>query len=177
VVNAVLTVFEGKDPMLRIALALAALATAAVPATPATAAQIAAQTSVNVVKPVALTKLQDMDFGSLAFSSFTGTRTITISQAGALTCAADIVCSGAPKAASFNVQGTNRMVVLISVAGGTMSNGTESIPFTPNAPASITMVNSGAPGFDFGIGGSISVDPGLVGGLYTGTMTVTADYQ
>lgn len=162
--------------MLRISLSLAALATA-LTATPAAAASIAAQTSVNVVKPASLLKLQDLDFGSLAFSSFTGPRTVVISAAGALTCAADIVCSGAPKAARFNLQGTNKQTVLITATGGTMSNGTDSIPFTPDAPFSTMLTNSGAPGVDFGLGGSISLSPGLVGGLYTGTMTVTAEYQ
>ena len=163
--------------MFRITLASAVLAVAALTASPAAAASIAAQTSINVVKPASLLKLQDLDFGSVAFSSFTGTRTIVLSPAGALTCAADIVCSGAPKAARFNLQGTNKMVVLITASGGTMSNGTDSIPFTANAPSSITLTNSGAPGLDFDVGGTITVSPSLVGGAYTGTMTVTAEYQ
>ena len=163
--------------MTRYSLRLGAIALTGLMAQPAAAAQISASTSVNVVKPVSLTKLQDLDFGTLTFSSFTGTRTVVLSRAGAVTCAADIVCSGAPKAALFNVQGTNRLVVLISVTGGTLSNGTDSIPFTPNAPSSITLTNSGAPGTDIDVGGSISVAPALIGGTYTGTLTVTADYQ
>ncbi len=160
--------------MIRSVILIAALAVAAMPAN---AASIAATTSVNVVKPVSLTKLQDLDFGALTFSNFTGNRTIVLSRAGAVTCATNIVCSGAPKAARFNVQGTNRLVVLISVTGGTMSNGTDSIAFTPDAPSSVTLTSSGVPGVDFEVGGSISVSPALIGGLYSGTMTVTADYQ
>lgn len=156
---------------------LIALAGAALAATPAAAAQVSAVTSVNVVKPVTLTKLQDLDFGTLTFNSFTGGRNIVLSRAGALTCAADIVCSGAPRAAGFNVRGTNRLTVLITVSGGSMSNGVDSIPFTPDAPPSITLTSSGQPGNDFYIGGSIAVNPDLVGGTYSGTMTVTADYQ
>lgn len=163
--------------MTRYYFALAAMAACGLFATPATAAQVTAAASVNVVKPVALTKLQDLDFGTLTFSSFTGTRTVVLSRAGARTCAIDIVCSGVPKAARFNVQGTNRLIVLISVTGGTLSNGTDSIPFTPDAPSSITLTNSGQPGIDFDVGGSISVAPTLVGGTYSGTITVTADYQ
>src|SRR5687767_8090707 len=82
-------------------------------AVPAGAAQITAVTSVNVIKPVSITKLQDMDFGTLTFAGFTGTRSIVISRTGVLTCATDIVCSGAPRQARFNVQGTNRQVVLL----------------------------------------------------------------
>ena len=40
---------------------------------PATAAQTTAVTNVKVVKPVLLSKLQDMDFGTLTFAGFTGT--------------------------------------------------------------------------------------------------------
>lgn len=163
--------------MIRSAIFSAAVTLAALASAPADAASIAAATGVNVVKPVILSKLQDLDFGTLTFSGFTGNRSIVLSRAGAVTCALDIVCSGAPKAARFNVQGTNRLVVLISVTGGTMSNGTDSIPFTPDAPTSITMTSSGTPGVDFEVGGSISVSPTLIGGVYSGTMNVTANYQ
>jgi hypothetical protein len=37
--------------------------------------------------------------------------------------------------------------------------------------------NSGAPGIDFAVGGTITLSAALVGGTYTGTMTVTSDYQ
>ena len=146
-------------------------------AVPAMAAQTTAVTSVKVVKPVLLSKFQDMDFGTLTFAGFTGTRNIVLSRAGVLTCAADIVCSGTPRQARFNAQGTNNQVVVITYAGGTLTNGTDSIPFTPDGQASITMVNSGAPGLDFDVGGSLQVSPTLIGGTYTGTMTVTAEYQ
>ena len=163
--------------MTRIRFCLAALATVAAFATPAHAAQISAVTAVNVVKPVSLSKLQDLDFGTLTYSSFTGTRTIVLSRAGALTCAADIVCSGVPKQARFNVQGTNKLTVLLSYTGGSLSNGTDSIPFVPNGPSSVVLTSSGVPGIDFDVGGTITVSPSLIGGAYSGTLTVTADYQ
>ncbi len=156
---------------------MSALIAASAFAIPATAAQISAATSVNVIKPVSLTKLQDLDLGTLAFGSFAGTRTIVLSRAGTLTCAVDIVCSGVTKTARFNIQGTNRQTVLISYSGGTLSNGVDSIPFTADGPQSITLVNSGFPGTDFDVGGSIQVSPTLVGGIYSGTLTVTANYQ
>ena len=141
------------------------------------AAQVTTSGEVIVLRPLTLLKIDDLDFGTLTYSSFTGSRTITISPGGALGCAADIVCSGATTAAGFNLRGTNRMTVLITVSGGSLSNGVDSIPFTPDAPPSITLTSSGMPGTDFYIGGSIDVDPNLAGGVYSGTMTVTADYQ
>jgi hypothetical protein len=146
-------------------------------ATPAGAATVSSTTTVNIVRPVTLAKLQDMDFGTLNFAGFTGTRTISVSRTGVLTCAADIVCSGVPRHARFNVQGTNKLVVMLTYSGGTLSNGIDSIPFTANGQSSITMINSGAPGIDLEVGGALTISPTLVGGVYSGTMTLTADYQ
>ena len=158
-------------------IAVLATMTSLALAGPAMAAQTTAVTTVNVVKPVSISKLQDMDFGTLTFGGFTGTRMIALSAAGAVTCAANIVCSGVGKQARFNIQGTNKLVVLLTYSGGTLSNGTDSIPFVANGPASVTMINSGAPGLDIDVGGSLTISPTLVGGVYSGTMTVTADYQ
>ena len=163
--------------MRRLRIPLAVFVAAAVMASPATAAQTTAVTTVNVVKPVSLAKLQDMDFGTLTFGGFTGGRTIVVSRAGAITCAVDIVCSGAARQARFSVAGSNKLTVLLTYSGGTLSNGTDWIPFTANGPATITMPNSGSQGISFDVGGSLSINSALVGGIYSGTMTVTADYQ
>jgi Mat/Ecp fimbriae major subunit len=153
------------------------LALAALFAAPASAATTSATTTVSVIKPVSLTKLQDMDFGTLTFAGFTGTRSIVLARTGAVTCAVDIVCSGVPKQARFNVQGTNKLVVLFTYSGSTLSNGTDTIPFVANGPANITLTNSGAPGSDFDVGGTLTVSSSTIGGVYSGTLTVTADYQ
>ena len=163
--------------MRRFSLLVAATLTSFAFATPAFAAATSAVTAVSVVKPVALSKLQDMDFGTLTFAGFTGTRTIVLSRAGAITCAADIVCSGIGKQARFNLTGSKQNTILITYSGGTLSNGTDSIPFTPDGQATMTLVNNGSPGTNFDVGGSLSVSSALVGGIYTGTMSVTADYQ
>ena len=163
--------------MRRFNLILAAASTSMVLASPALAATTTAVTSVSVVRPVSLAKLQDMDFGTLSFAGFTGTRTIVLSRLGVVTCAADIVCGGTGKQARFNVTGSKQLTVLITYSGGTLSNGTDSIPFTPDGQATMTLTNNGSPGTNFDVGGSLSVSSALVGGIYTGTMAVTADYQ
>lgn len=163
--------------MRRFQFPIAAAATLLAFTAPANAASTTASASVNVIKPVVLAKLQDLDFGTLTFSSFTGTRTIVMSRAGAVTCAVNIVCSGTTKAARFNVQGTNNKVVLITVTGGLLSNGSDSITFSPDNQSSVTLTSSGVPGNDFDVGGSIVVSPSLIGGTYTGTINVTTDYQ
>ena len=146
-------------------------------ASPAGAAQITAATSAKIIKPVALTKLQDMDFGTLLVTNYTGTRNVVMSRAGAVTCPTEITCSGAPKQARFNLQGTNNMVVLISITSAGLVNGSNTIPFTSDAPTSVTLTNSGAPGMNIDVGGTLTVDGTIPGGVYSGTMTITADYQ
>lgn len=146
-------------------------------ASPATAAQTTAVTTVKVVKPVSLSKLQDMDFGTLTFAEFTGTRMVTLSPAGVIACAADIVCSGVGKQARFNLKGSNRLTVLLTYSAGALSNGTDSIPVTADGPATMTLPNSGQQGLDFDVGGALMISSALVGGVYTGTITVTAEYQ
>lgn len=143
----------------------------------ANAAQITANMSANIVKPVQLTKVQDMDYGTLLVSNYTGTRNVVMTRAGAVTCPVEITCSGATKEARFNIQGTNKMVVGITVTSGGLVNGSSTIPFTPDVVRSVTMPNSGAPGIDVDIGGTLTVDGAVPGGLYTGTLTITADYQ
>ena len=166
--------------MRRFRLSLAVLAAlSAIPA-PATAATITATTSANVNKAIQLTNVQNLDFGTLTLTGAAGNRTITISQAGILTCATGIVCSGTVKTARFNVQGSNNNTVLFTYTATTLSNGisgSETIPFTPSGPASLAITNSGAPGTNFDVGGSLTLTPTLAGGTYSGTVTVTADYQ
>ena len=54
--------------------------------------------------------------------------------------------------------------------GGTLT-------LTPVGQASVTLANSGAPGDDFAIGGSIDIAPTTVDGVYTGTVDVKVDYN
>ena len=163
--------------MARYGLASIAVVATLVAALPANAAQITAATNAKIVKPVSLTKLQDMDFGTLLVTNYTGTRNVVMSRAGVVACPVEITCSGAPKQARFNVQGTNNMVVLINVSSAGLVSGGNTIPFTADAPATVTMVNSGAPGLNVDVGGTLTVDGAIPGGLYSGTLTITANYQ
>jgi Domain of unknown function (DUF4402) len=152
------------------------LIVAAMAATPAAAASSTATTTANLVKAVTLSRVRDLDFGRLTFNPFTGTRAITLSRGGVFTCAIDILCSGTPRTARFNIQGTNKLVALIRVGSTSLSNGTDSIAFVADAPLLVILAGTGGPGIDFDVGGSITVPGTLIGGTYTGTVTITADY-
>lgn len=132
----------------------------------------------SLVKPLALTTKQDFDFGQVLLPLSGGAITIAVSQTGVRSCPAPASCSGTAKQAIFNVQGSNNQVVKITATATTLTNAAgNTLAFTPNAPSTVTLTNSGQPGVDFSVGGSISVSPTTPDGAYTGSMTVTADYQ
>ena len=163
---------------LRINIRLLAFAlVAAVTAGRAPAATINVSVNANVVKPLTLTTKQDLDFGQILLSGAGGT--VSISTAGVRTCPAGLTCSGTARQAIMNTSGTNSMVVRISTVPSDLVNAANGavIRFTPTAPASVTLTNSGAPGKDFGVGGSIAVTPATSDGVYTGNIEVTVDYQ
>lgn len=163
----------------RIVSRLAALALLGVaPVGVAQAAQTTIQASAKVVKSLELSSKQNLDFGTISLSGAPGTYTVTLSMAGLLSCPSGATCAGTPMTAILNAQGSNGQTVRITVAPSNLVNPVDnsSIPFTPIAPASITLTNSGFPGKDFNIGGSIAI-PSTADGTYSGNIVVTADYQ
>lgn len=155
----------------------AAVLLGAMPLASAEAAQVTIQANANIVKALTFASKQDLDFGTV-MPAATGTTTVSISAAGAITCPAAASCIGAPRPAIFNVQGTNKGVVQIFVAPSDLVNSANgaTIRFTPTAPATVTLTNSGQPGTDFNVGGSIAI-PSTADGTYIGNIQVTADYQ
>jgi len=158
--------------------ALAAVATVA--ATPAVAAPVAAtpvaKARVNIVKPLTLAATRDLHFGTIVV---TGDDSVSISQAGTVTCgaAANVTCdtTGA-QSAQFHVTGSNNQLVKITASASTLANGASTLAFTPNAPANVTLPNSGASGADFNVGGTVAVLASAPGGLYVGDINITVDY-
>jgi spore coat protein U-like protein len=162
-------------------LAAGAAAALALPSR-AMAATASVAAKASVVKPLILTSTQAMDFGTIILSG-AGTwsgATMRISQAGAVTCGANLTCTGAAKAALFTVSGTNNRVVLVSAPNVVLTNQsdpTQKLTLVPDAPATVTVANSGPPGTRFGVGGTLTLNSTTAAGTYTGTMNVTVDYQ
>ena len=161
---------------------LAALTAVAVVATPAVAAPVpatpVAKARVNIVKPLTLAATRDLHFGTIVV---TGDDSVSISQAGAITCGAatDVTCDATgAQSAQFHVTGSNNQLVKINVSGSnlTLSGGTATLAFTPSAPANITLPNSGATGADFNVGGAVAVLASAPEGLYVGDINVTVEY-
>lgn len=165
----------------RPATAAIALLCAVIVAAPARAATQVAQVNANVVKPLTITWIQDLDLGTVVLGpgAWSGA-TISLSRAGVLTCTnANVTCTGATAVAKYNVTGSNKMTVRISAPNVILvnqSDATKTLTLTPDSPGTVVLTSSGVPGITFPIGGSITVNSTTTGGLYRGTFNVTVDY-
>ena len=150
-------------------------------ARPAAAATQVALVSATVAKPLILTRVQDLDLGSIVLGpgSWSGA-TVGISRTGAFSCTgSNLICTGPTKPAIYNVSGTNNRAVLITAPNVTLvnqGNPSQTLTLVTDSPGSVTLTNSGPPGTNFAIGGSISVSSSTPAGTYSGTFNVTVDY-
>ncbi len=125
---------------------------------------------------------QNLDLGIIVLSGAGAyTATVGINRTGTFNCDANsgnVVCSGTPVRAIYNVQGTNNQNVTIA-SGPVTLNGSAggTVTLTPDHNTTVLLTNSGAPGTDFFVGGSVSVPSTTTDGVYTGTFALTADYQ
>lgn len=164
-----------------LACLLVSLVPIAGPGSPARGATVSANVNATVNKPLVLTKVQDLDLGTVTLGPGVWSNAkISISQAGALSCgSANIVCTGASTVATYNVQGSKQQAVRVSVPNVTLVNqndSTQTLTLVTDAPNTITLANSGFPGSNFSVGGSITLNSTTVAGTYVGTFNVTVDY-
>jgi hypothetical protein len=154
-------------------------------AQPAAAQQVSAngkpKANVKVMKPLQLTGLRDLVFGTVLVGTFTGSDTVTISPGGR-TCGTTggLTCSGTFSTAQYRVNGSSNQVALISSVTPTvtLTNGTgATMAMTPTFPSSITIANSGATGSLFEVGGTLSFNSAMPDGVYTGTIDIQVAYQ
>lgn len=165
---------------------------------PAQAASGSVTVKAKVLKPVQLTGGGTINLGTIvspSLASYSGTFTVAPSttQSGSY-CAANFSCTGTPTAAIFNIQGSKQnpisvtipLSVSMALQGFTGGGATPTLVLaTTNSLGAnntsgvytVTLPNSGTPGLDFYIGGSVTINQNTAGGDYEGTFTVTADYQ
>jgi hypothetical protein len=164
-------------------LGAAAAAAIALGATPA-----AAVTPVNqaggkalVLIPLTLTKIQDLDFGSVVPSAVSGAVVINATT-GARTLIGGV--TGVPSDAGFRARfaggGTpnQQVIVTINPPAQLTSAATDTIDvlgMTLDGPATRTIDSTHA--FFVGVGGTIMVAANQPDGVYTAQFDVTANYQ
>ena len=140
-----------------------------------------ASVNANTLKPLVIAKLQDLDLGSVTLGpGIWSNATISLSRAGVFSCGSvNVTCSGATLVAKYNVQGSNQQSVRITAPNVTLvnqSDSTKTLTLVVDAPASVVLPNSGQPGVDISIGGSVTINSTTAAGTYQGTFEVTVDY-
>ncbi|HEV8406324.1 MAG TPA: DUF4402 domain-containing protein [Sphingomicrobium sp.] len=148
---------------------------------PAYAVTQSASVNAQVVRPLTLTSVQNLDLGTIVLGAGTWSgATLGISKGGVFTCSPNVTCTGTPRVAQFNVTGTNKMVVLISAPNVTLvnqNNSSQTLSLAIDSPGQVTLTNDGQPGINFNIGGSVALSSSTAGGTYRGTIDVTVNYQ
>ncbi|GLR46798.1 DUF4402 domain-containing protein [Sphingomonas astaxanthinifaciens] len=172
--------------MKKILVATAAMAAIAV-ATPAaaqsaTGANPKANANARLIKPLTLTAVRDLNFGTIVLGTLTANETVSINGAGVVTCGGgvNLTCTGSPTSANYKVTGTQGQTVLISSAAASFplsgSNG-GTLNLVPSFPASLVLGNSGAPGNSFDVGGSVVITSTTPDGVYSGQIDIQVAYQ
>lgn len=163
--------------------ALAATVATGLFASPAIAADSETFTATaRIVSPLTLT----LDNGGLNFGTITKlptltTDTVVVGRAGGTattSCGADLACT-TPTAAAFTVTGSADQAVGITfdmpANPGLLMNGAASVPFTVDAPLSVTLSSLGTVSFE--IGGEITVSSTTGDGTYENDVDVTVEYS
>lgn len=151
-------------------------------AAPATAAPVAATTDANgkalILVPLTLTKVKDLDFGTVVTSSTSGS--ITIPADGSIeTVTGGVTPTSAPASrAQFAGAGTpNEQVDLFLAPPATIKDGNgNSMPISLNLESTTVTIDS-TRAFFVGVGGTVTVGANQPDGVYTGTFTVLAQYN
>jgi hypothetical protein len=161
-------------------LIAAAMAAAAMPAgaAPVPATKDATGKALILI-PLTLTKIDDLDFGTVISSSTSGT--VSIPAAGGVRTATGgvtLVPSDAGARGFFSGGGSAGEQVRIFLAPPASLNdgGGHSMAIAMNVDATTLTIDS-TRAFSVGVGGTVTVGANQADGIYTGTFTVLAQYN
>jgi hypothetical protein len=158
---------------------------------PAFAGVTQGATEVAIVENLTLVRTEQLDFGGIIAGTTAGT--VVVSPLGVRTATGGaVLAGGAPQAAAFAGRGRRNQLMTITFGapsititrgGGTQTMTVDS--FTINNPPSATLAVAGPRYrisatngfFEFPVGATLRVGANQTPGLYTGTFSMTANYQ
>lgn len=161
--------------MLNKKIALLGAAAFAMVSTGANAATVSATAEVDILAPVTLSQTAGLDFGVVAAAAAAGTVTLT-SASDVRTCSVGLACVGAASRGAFAVVGANGYTVAVTVAPSTTLTGAGAPMSLALTPSNAIIIATGLTQ-TFYVGGTLTVGAAQVAGTYTGTYSVSADYQ
>ena len=136
----------------------------------------------KIVKPVTLTKGDDLDFGTTTMLSALDSATVTVADsAGAAAVCSDttkLTCSGGNPASFTLSSGVGGQTVRISYdtppSKLTLVGGTNTVDFSLDGIEDIVLASDGTGAFN--VGGTITVKNTTVDGTYAATVNIVANY-
>jgi Domain of unknown function (DUF4402) len=174
---------------MRLKIALAALAATAAFASPA-AAQVVTSTAQaeargTILQPLSLSRVQDLDFGTILVDPLGAGGTVTINaDDGSRSVTGDVAEVGlnGGQRAVFNGGGPENDtvdVVLTQPASGLLYNGTNTLAgvLVLDQGGSTTRTTDLVGAYSVGVGGTFTIAANQPAGLYTADFDVTAVYQ
>lgn len=156
-------------------VATAAIVFGAFGSNAAMAASADAQAKVKIVAPVTLVNKIALDFGTVV--SGTAASTVAVDAASARTCGTGLTCAGTPTASSFEVGGTSGEIVVITVPSTAVTLTSGANTMTVTGFTAVSPITLGATVTTFRVGGTLNVGANQAQGAYTGTFSVSANYQ
>jgi len=148
--------------------------------TPVFAGSASVGVSANILVPVVVTQNQPLAFGPVAPAQSLPS-TVTLTPAGVYTVTNGTAVTGPRQPASITISGAANQAVSVNIDSNftlTGPNGA-SIPGTTsnNLPSGGVLQLGSAGAASLNVGGAFTITNGASPGAYTGSFTVTADYQ
>lgn len=130
----------------------------------------------TVLTPIGITAGDTLEFGTFSANS-AGTVVVALDGSRSSTGGVLLVPGGTVRAGTFNVTGSGNQTFAISYPGSvklTRSGGSETMALQVSGPAT-SALESGSK--TISVGGTLTVGANQVGGSYTGTYTMTVEYN
>ena len=164
----------------RLSLLAAVVATLSTLSVSAIAATATGQASATVLTPITISPVTPLNFGTLAGNASGGTVTVTAlnarSQVGSV-----VFATGGFSAASFKVDGTGGQTFAVTypTVPLSVSNGAVTMPFTVTGQTTGTLSGTfpSLGTLTFQVGGTLTVGANQAAGTYTGSYTMTVEYN
>ncbi len=157
-------------------------------ATSAQAATGTASAKAKILRQLTVTSDRDLVFGTIVTGTSSGN--VVVNSAGSVTSCGVTgsggVCGGTASSARFNLSGSAAQVVTVSLPSASFditntAGDTMAVSTLTSSAATVTLSGTfggaAAGTGSFTVGGSLGVGASQADGDYTGTFTVTANYQ
>lgn len=154
--------------------------TAGIYTTTVSAASVSASASANVVQALTITQTNGMDFGDVSVSGADGTVVLEILGGRTATGGADVLTGGGETLGSYTIIGEDTKAYTISYPASVLLTEDGGGPDTMTVDTFVDNADGTAaasPGEPFDLGATLRITNGQTPGGYSGSYTITVNYD